>query len=379
MRTIYLDYNATTPIAPRAQELMLPYLSDCYGNPSSTHSLGRVSAEALEAARMKIGLLLGADMESIVFTSGGTESNNMAILGAMRNAPPNRRHLIISNVEHPATLEPARYLESQGYDLTIVPVDADGVVQPSAVEAALRDETWLVSIMHANNEIGTIQPIQEIARLCHKREVLVHTDAAQSAGKIPTLVQQLDVDLLSIAGHKIYSPKGIGALYVRPQVVLQRVLFGAGQERGCRAGTENVAFATALGESALLASESLTASSQRLQTIRDRLYEQLLAGVGPSLSVNGMQAERLPNTLSVNFPGVVGAEMLRRAPEICASTGAACHSGTVGISQTLAAIGLDEQVAQGTVRLSVGWYTTDEEIDRAASILLSAWETTRNA
>ena len=378
MRTIYLDYNATTPIAPRAQQMMLPFLAECYGNPSSVHSLGRASSEALEDARMKVGLLLGVDAETIAFTSGGTESSNMAILGAMYSAPAERRHLIISNIEHPATVEPARHLESQGWDLTIVPVEANGIISPAAIRAALRDETRLVSIMHANNEIGTIQPIREIAQACHERDVLVHTDAAQSAGKIPTMARELDVDLMTLAGHKVYAPKGIGALYIRPGVSISRVLFGAGQERGRRAGTENVAFATALGESALLASESLTVASERLSLLRDRLAEQLRSGVGDGISFNGEDAPRLPNTLSVNFPGVFGAEVLRRAPEICASTGAACHSGHVGISDTLAAIGLTEDVARGTIRLSVGWYTTEDEIDRAANSLISAWEAARD-
>lgn len=378
MRTIYLDYNATTPVAPSVQEAMLPFLTEHYGNPSSRHALGRACHEAVEDARGQVATLLGADREEIVFTSGGTESNNLALKGVLLlDSPSAGGHLVISALEHPAVVEPARFLERLGYDVTVVGCDRQGVVDPDAVEAALRPDTRLVSIMHASNEIGTLQPLAEICEVCRRNEVLVHTDAAQSVGKVRTMVDELGVDLLSIAGHKLYAPKGVGALYVRRGVALEPVLHGAGHESGLRAGTENVPYIVALGRAALLAYKSLDASQERLSLMRDRLYDRLAAGIGRGLTLNGHSPQRLPNTLSVNFPRVPGYELLSRIPELCASTGAACHAGEAGMSATLAAIGLSPERAAGTVRLSVGWYTSEEEIDRAASLLVAAWEDLR--
>ncbi|MBN2474256.1 MAG: cysteine desulfurase [Pirellulales bacterium] len=375
MRSIYLDYNATTPIAPAVQEVILPFLADHFGNPSSHHALGRACHEAVENARLCVARLLGVHRDEIIFTSGGTESNNLAIKGvALRHGLLGDGHLVLSAIEHPAVLEPARYLESLGYGLTLVGCDCRGVVDPRAVAAAIRPDTVLVSVMHANNEIGTIQPIRRIAEICHARDVLLHTDAAQTVGKIPTRVQELGVDLLSLAGHKMYAPKGIGALYVRRGIALEPVLHGAGHEGGLRAGTENVPFTIALGRAAMLADAHLDEAAKRLATLRDRLQQRLQEGTGDRLTVNAAGAERLPNTLSVNFPGRSGGALLRRIPELCASTGAACHSGSKNLSPTLAAIGLTPETTRGTVRLSVGWYTTEEEVDRAASLLLSAWE-----
>ncbi|HYW79464.1 MAG TPA: cysteine desulfurase family protein [Thermoguttaceae bacterium] len=375
MRPIYLDYNATTPIAPAVQEAMLPFLAQHFGNPSSNHTLGRACYEAVEDARLRVARLLGVDRDEIVFTSGGTESNNLAIKGvALRHAPAGSGHLVISTIEHPAVLEPARYLESLGYGLTLVDCDNQGVVDPEAVEAAIRPDTVLVSIMHANNEIGTVEPISQIAEICRARGVLVHTDAAQTVGKIPTRARELGVDLLSIAGHKMYAPKGIGALYVRRGVALESQMHGAGHERGMRAGTENVPFIVGLGRAASLAENSLTSSVDHLASLRDRLQRQLCEGIGKELVVNAARADRLPSTLSVNFPRVSASVMLRRIPELCASTGAACHSGSENLSATLAAIGLTARITRGTMRLSVGWYTTEEEIDRAVNLLVAAWE-----
>ncbi len=374
MRAIYLDYNATTPIAPAVQEAILPFLAEHYGNPSSNHTLGRACHEAVEDARLRVARLLGADRDEIIFTSGGTESNNLALKGvAFRHARGASGHVIISAVEHPAVIEPARWLESLGYSLTIVGCDSQGVVDPSAIEAAIRPDTVLVSVMHANNEIGTVQPIRQIAQRCRDRGVLVHTDAAQTVGKIPTRVRELGVDLLSLAGHKVYAPKGVGALYVRRGVDLEPLLHGAGHEGGLRAGTENVPYLVALGHAATLAEKHLADPGQ-LAMLRDRLEQRLRDGIGEDLSVNAARAQRLPNTLSVNFPRVTGSALLRRIPELCASTGAACHSGSEHLSPTLAAIGLTPELSRGTVRLSVGWFTTEEEIDRAVSLLLSAWE-----
>lgn len=375
MRSIYLDYNATTPIAPAVQEAVLPFLAEHFGNPSSHHSLGRACHEAVEDARLRVSRLLGADRDEIVFTSGGTESNNLAVKGvALRHARGATGHLVLSAVEHPAVIEPARYLESLGYGLTVVGCDSQGVVDPAAVEAAIRPDTVLVSVIHANNEIGTLQPIRQIAEVCRAHDVLLHTDAAQSVGKIRTRVQELGVDLFSVAGHKMYAPKGVGALYVRRGIPLEPVLHGAGHEGGLRAGTENVPFTVALGQAATLAEKALAGSSDHLASLRDRLARRLREGVGDELTENADRCDRLPNTLSVNFPGVSGSALLRRIPELCASTGSACHSGSDNLSPTLAAIGLTPEIARGTVRLSVGWYTTAEDIDRAASLLLSAWE-----
>jgi cysteine desulfurase len=321
---------------------------------------------------------LGADRDEIVFTSGGTEANNLAIKGVLlKFAPGGGGHIVISALEHEAVVAPAKFLERWGYDVSIVGCNRQGIVDPAGIEAALRHDTLLVSVMHANNEIGTIQPIAKIAKLCHERNVLVHTDASQSVGKIKTNVDELEVDLLSLTGHKFYAPKGVGALFVRRGVALEPVLHGAGHEGGLRAGTENVPFIVALGRAAVLAGKSLAESGERLAMLRDRLLERLREELGPDLMVHGEFAPRLPNTLSVSFPRVAAAELLARTPELCASTGAACHHHTMGMSPTLAALGLEMDDARGTIRLSVGWYTTEDEIDRAADLLLSAWEDLR--
>ena len=376
MRHIYLDYNATTPIAPSVVEAMLPFLSEHHGNPSSSHSLGRACQEAVAAAREQFAFLWGCDDFEGIFTSCGTESNNLAVKGILMNERPAAGgHLVISAIEHPAITEPANFLESLGYDVTIVPCSSAGVVDPDDIAQAIRPSTRLVSIMHANNETGVVQPIREISAICRERDVLLHTDAAQSLGKLPVAVDELGVDLLTLAGHKIYAPKGIGVLYVRRGTPLSPVQHGAGHEGGLRAGTENVPYIVGLGKAAALATKAVRESAPRMQTLRDKLLAELQAGIGEELSVNGMQAPRLPNTLSVNFPGVDGNELLAKVPEICASTGAACHSGQTHISATLAAMDVPIEVAQGAVRLSLGWYTSEEEVDRAASLLIHAWET----
>ncbi|MCY2995356.1 MAG: cysteine desulfurase family protein [Planctomycetota bacterium] len=375
MRGIYLDYNATTPVAPSVYEAMTPFLTEHYGNPSSSHALGRACREAMEDARSKIAVLLGADRDEIVFTSGATESNNLATQGLMmRDAPSLGGHLIISAVEHPAVAEPARYLERLGFDLTVVGCDAQGQVDPGRVTAAMRPNTRLVSIMHANNETGVLQPLREIADICHARNVRLHTDAAQTFGKIPTFVDELGVDLLSLAGHKCYAPKGIGALYIRRGVRLEPVLHGAGHEGGLRPGTENVASIVGLGQAARLAFRSLDESAERLAMLRDRLCAQLSEVIGERLVVNGRHAPRLPNTLSVNFLGISATELLARIPEMCVSTGSTCHSGLSGLSPTMAAMGIDPDDARGTVRFSVGWFTSEEDVARAADLVLGAWE-----
>jgi len=375
MRQIYLDYNATTPIAPSIQEAMLPFITEYYGNPSSTHALGRACQEAIEDARLQVAGILGADSDEVIFTSGGTESNNLALKGVMLREPVGSgAHLVISAFEHPAIEAPAKFLTQLGYELTVVPVNSDGVVDPEAVEAALRPDTKLVSIMHANNELGTVQPIREISEICRAREVLLHTDAAQTVGKIGTYVNELGVDLLTVAGHKLYAPKGVGALFVKQGVALEPFMHGAGHEGGLRAGTENTPYIVALGKATALAVRGLGENGDRMAALRDRLLDRLTKGIGDELTVHGGRAERLPNTLSVNLPRVHGADVLAQIPEICASTGSACHSGTTNLSASLRAIGLTAEQAQGTVRLSVGWYTSEEDIDRAASKILGVWE-----
>ena len=375
MKPIYLDYNATTSIAPSVQEAMLPFLAEYYGNPSSDHALGRACHEAIEDARGQVASLLGADRDEIFFTSGGTESNNLAIKGVvMRTVPAVDGHLVISAIEHPAVVEPARYLERLGFDLTVVPCNDQGVVDPENVERALRKDTRLVSVMLANNEIGTIQPIREMADACRAQGVLIHTDAAQAVGKIRTLVDELGVDMLSLAGHKFYAPKGVGALYVRRGTALEPIIHGAGHESGLRSGTENTPYIVGLGKAAVMVAKSIDDAVDRMALLRDRLLERLEDGVGGGVTVNGRMAPRLPNTLSVALPGVSGPDLLLETPEICASTGAACHSGGDDASLTLKAIGVPPDVARGTVRLSVGWYTSEEQIDRAAELLIAAWD-----
>jgi cysteine desulfurase len=373
VRSIYLDYNATTPLAPAVQEGMLPFLAEHYGNPSSGHAVGRAAHAAVEDARSRVAQLLGAAADEIVFTSGGTESNNQALKGLFYLQPTERRHLVITAFEHPAIQVPAAFLRRQGATVTAVGCDRKGAISPSDVEDALRPESFLVSVMLANNEIGSIQPLRAIAEVCHARGVLVHTDAAQAIGKIPVNVQQLGVDLLTIAGHKLYAPKGVGALYIRRGVQLEPLLHGAGHERGLRAGTENVAQVAGLGIAAELAARSLELAARRVEMLRDRLWERLEESI-PGISWNAQGAELLPNTLSVNFPQVSGQALLARVPEICASTGAACHTGEALLSDTQRAIGLAPDVARGTVRFSLGRYNDEVEIDRAASLITAAWE-----
>lgn len=373
---IYLDYNATTPLAPCVQEGMLPFLAEHFGNPSSGHALGKAAHAAVDDARVQVAQLLGAASDEILFTSGGTESNNLALKGLFDVAPAGRRHLVISAFEHPAVAAPAKYLERRGAAVTTVGCDARGVVDPAEVAAAIRPDTFLVSVMLANNEIGAIQPLSAIANICRERGVILHTDAAQAVGKIPIDVTRLNVDLLTVAGHKLYAPKGVGALYVRRGVRLEPLLHGAGHEAGLRAGTENVAQIVGLGIASEFASRHLGNSRPRLESLRDRLWSQLRESI-PGISWNGAGAAMLPNTLSVNFPRVRGSALLARLPDICASTGAACHSGEASLSATQRALGLLPQIAEGTVRFSVGLYNAEAEIDRAANQIIAAWETLR--
>jgi cysteine desulfurase len=374
VRQIYLDFNATTPILSSVLEAMNPYLQVHYGNSSSSHSLGLAAREGIEDARRKVAAMLGCDSDEVVFTSCGTESNNLAIKGLLFSGNPGSKgHLVVSAIEHAAVMNPARFLERLGYELTVVPCDSDGVVHAESVQKALRPNTRLVSIMHANNEVGAIQPIEEIAELCHQQNVLIHTDAAQSIGKISTFVEDLKVDLLTIAGHKFYAPKGVGALYVRKGVCLEPLLHGASHEMGMRGGTLNTPFIVGLGEAAHWVGKQRDESADRMRALRDRFEAQLRHGI-PELIVNAEQAPRLPNTSSLTFPRVNGFELLKRIPELCASLGTACHGPESAISSTLKAMGCTGKHSDGTVRFSLGWQTAETEIDRAVSLLLDAWE-----
>lgn len=370
---IYLDHNATTPIAPEVLEAMLPWLREHHGNPSSSHAYGRRAAQAVDTARAQVAQLIGAQPDEVVFTGCATEANNLALLGVARAIGSTRRHLVLSGIEHPAVAAPAMALREQGWDVTVLPVDGFGLVSASALQQALRPDTALVSIMHANNEVGTLQPIAAIAEFTHARGILLHTDAAQSAGKLLLDVEALGVDLLTLAGHKFNAPKGVGALYVRAGTPIRSITYGADQEHSLRPGTENVALVVALGAAAALAGASLPALTTQLLTLRDRLHAQLRADV-PGLRLNGHPDQRLPNTLHVSFPGVSGRSLLVEADgTVAASVGSACHSEHDAVSGVLAAMGFDAERARGAVRLSVGRTTQVADIDGAAGALAAAW------
>ena len=368
MPVIYLDYNATTPVDPRVLEAMLPYLREQFGNPSSSHAYGQAAHEAVDLARGQVAGLLGARPDEIVFTGGGSEADNLALKGIAEARRERGDHIITSQIEHPAVIQTCRYLERHGYRVTYLPVDRYGVVDPQDVERAITSSTILITIMHANNETGSIQPVADIGRIARAHDVLVHTDAAQSVGKIPAQVDELNVDLLTVAGHKLYAPKGVGALYVRHGVQLEPLIHGAGHESGRRAGTENVPYIASLGEACRIAGENLTEAAERLRGLRDRLYEGLVAG-GAQVRLNGHPIERLPNTLNVSFVGLDGEALLSAVPEIAASTGSACHAGRTDPSGVLLAMGVQPDIALGAVRFSLGRWTTAEEIDRAAALI----------
>jgi len=370
---IYFDYNATTPIAPEVLAAMLPYLNEHFGNPSSSHPYGIKARQAVARAREAVAALIGAQTDEVFFTGSATEANNVALLGAARIAPPHKRHLIVSAIEHPAVMAPAEYLKTLGWEVTKLPVDGYGRTDPEDLRQALRSETFLVSVMHANNEIGTIQPIAELASIARNHGCLIHTDAAQSAGKVALDVDELGVDLLTLAGHKFYAPKGVGALYVRRGTSLTGILHVAEQEHGLRPGTENVPHIVALGAAAALAAERLNEAAPRIRALRDALHTRLADGV-PGLVLNGHAEFRLPNTLHVSFPRVTGRALLADAAAVvAASVGSACHSEGDAVSGVLAAMGVDAARAIGAIRLSAGWMTRMQDIERAADALIAAW------
>ncbi|MBL1102027.1 cysteine desulfurase family protein [Streptomyces coffeae] len=371
---VYLDYNATTPVDPRVAEAMLPYLTDFFGNPSSSHPFSQELRRALTEARAQVADLIGAGPGEIVFTGSGSEADLLALRGAVLASGSPHPHVITQATEHPAVLETCRALERlHGARVTVLPVDGDGLLSPAALADAFTEDTMLVSVMAANNETGALQPIAELATLAHARGALFHCDAAQAVGKIPLDVGDLGVDLLTIVGHKMYAPKGAAALYVRDGVRLEPVVYGGGQERGLRAGTENVALAVALGTAAQLAAAELTdGTPARIAALRDDLHQRLAAALPGRVHLNGPEKNRLPNTLNVSMEGVLGHELLTVVGEIAASTGSACHSGTHTPSPVLTAMGLDTARALGALRLCLGRWSTAGDIETAAAALIQA-------
>jgi cysteine desulfurase len=368
---IYLDYNASTPLAPEVEEVLTRVFREVHGNALSTHRYGLAAREIVEQARGEVASLLGAEPDEIVFTSGGTEANNAAILGVAEAASDRGRHLVVTAIEHASVEQPCRLLEARGWGVTRVPVDPHGRIDPRAVESAIRPDTVLVSVMHANNETGVIQPLPAVARAARAKGVLVHTDAAQTVGKVRVDVAELGVDLLTIAGHKLYAPQGIGALYLKRGTPFAPFLRGAGHQNNRRSGTESVALSAALGAACALAQRELEVRGARLQEMRDRL-EALLRKAVPGLVVHGGEAKRLPNTLYAAFPSVDANDLLARAPGVATGSGAACHSGKPEPSKVLLAMGVKPEIARATLRLTTGRSTTAEEIDEAAAEIVAA-------
>jgi len=371
-KPIYLDYNGTTPHEPEVIEAMRPFLETEFGNPSSSHWYGIRPGQAVDMARKQVAHLLNCKANEVIFTSGGTESNNHAIRGTAMALRDKGNHIITSAFEHPAVLEVCSFLAKNGFEITCLPVGANGLVDPHDVEKSIRPTTTLITIMHANNEVGTVQPIEEISAIAKNHRIVMHTDAAQSVGKLPTDVQQLGVDLLSVAGHKVYAPKGSGALYIKPPLVVEKFCFGAGQEMGQRAGTENVLEIVGLGKACDIAARNLPRHMEHMQQLRDRLH----AGIrqcSSAVRLNGHPVKRLPNTLSLSFKGLEANRILEEIGlEVAASAGAACHSETITVSHVLKAMGVSLDWAKGTVRFSLGRMTTAEEIDRAIQVVVDA-------
>src|SRR5579863_8055163 len=361
MTPIYLDYNASTPIDPAVGAAMWPFLAGDFGNPSSGHWAAAPAKAALEKARGQIAALLGCEADEVVFTSGGSEANNLALKGAYFARRDRGDHIITTRIEHPAIIEPCRFLERLGARISYLPVDGFGRVDPDDLSRAITPRTILISIMHANNEVGTIQPIEECARIARERGVLFHTDAAQSVGKIATDVNELGVDLLSIAGHKLYAPKGVGALFVRRGATLEPLIHGAGHESGRRAGTESALLAAGFGKACQLAQDRRGMAA--VQHLRDLFWDRLRSAFGNRVVLNGHPERRLPNTLNVSFVGHVGADILEQMPNVAASTGSACHAGRITLSPVLEAMGIGPEVGVGAIRLSLGRSTTQDEIE----------------
>jgi len=364
---IYLDFNASTPIAPDVAKAMEPFFSQHFGNPSSQHWAGIPAKEAVEHAREQVADLLQCSPGEIVFTSGGSESNNHAIKGVFFALREKGNHIVTTQIEHPAVANPCRFLERLGAKVTFVPVDRYGRVDPDDIQKAITPKTVLISVMHANNEVGTIQPIEEISKIAKEQGIIFHTDAAQSVGKIATKVDELDVDLLSIAGHKLYAPKGIGALYIRKGTLIEPLIHGAGHESGRRAGTENVLLIVGLGKACEIAERYL--GDDKIRNLRDHFWHLLQENFGEEVVLNGHPVHRLPNTLNMSFVGKAGGEILSQLDGVAASTGAACHSGSVELSPVLKAMGISKEVGMGAIRFSLGRMTSIQEVERVVYLL----------
>ena len=376
-RFIYLDHNATTRVDQEAVKAMMPYLKDEFGNPSSGYLLGMRAKEGLERAREEVALLLGCQNQEIVFTSGGSESNNMVLKGLIDFIRPEKFHIITSAVEHPAILNPLLFLMELGVKVTVLPVDPLCRVDPEAVKKAILPQTTLITIMLANNETGTLQPIKEISKIGREHGIPIHTDAAQAVGKMEVDVNDLGVDFLSVAGHKLYAPKGVGALYIRNGQDLTPLIHGAGQEYGKRPGTENIILAAGLGAACRIAKKRLKSDYQNMETLRNRLQELLFKGLD-DLVLNGHPEKRLPNTLNIAVPGIEGGLILEGLPKIMASTGAACHDRIVKLSHVLSAMGVAPEIGMGALRFSVGRSNTFEQIEEAAGLIINQVKWMRN-
>jgi cysteine desulfurase NifS/selenium donor protein len=372
MESIYLDYNATTPIDPRVADVMRPFLEELFGNPSSIHAEGIKAKEAVENARKQVALMLNCHSDEIVFTSGGTESNNFAIKGIAFANRNRGNHIITSCIEHPSVMEVCHYLEEQGFTVTYLPVDESGQVDPADVRKNISSSTILITIMHANNETGTTQPVEEIGRIARDQGIPFHSDAAQSAGKIEVKVEKMGVDLLSLAGHKIYAPKGVGALYIRRGVHLEKLIHGADHEQNLRAGTENVISIVGFGKACKIIADGPSPKSNELNDLRDFLFRQLKNEI-PEIKLNGHPEKRLPNTLNISFPGVEATLLLDKMAPVAASAGAACHSGSEVISPVLSAMKVPDNLAMGSVRFSLGRMTIRSEIETAIPIIINAY------
>ncbi|MEH7547995.1 MULTISPECIES: cysteine desulfurase family protein [Bacillaceae] len=362
MEKIYLDYNASTPLAPEVVDAMQPLLTDFYGNPSALHWAGKPVKELLQNAREQVADLIGSSAREIIFTSGGSEANNLALKGFYFKNRHKGSHIITSKIEHPAVMNPCQFLEQVGAKVTYLGVDPYGRVLPEEVEKAITDETILISIMHSNNETGTLQPIKEIGKIAERYGIVFHTDASQSAGKVAINVHELNVDLLTIAGHKLYAPKGVGALYIKNGIELEPLIHGAGHEFGLRAGTENTLLAVGLGKACELAKQQ--EGNPDLKNLTNYFWSQLMDAFGEQIVLNGHPEQRLPNTLNVSFVRKIGQDLLAAIPSLAASTGSACHAGRIELSPVLKEMGVTKEVGMGAIRFSLGRYTTKDEIDQ---------------
>ena len=367
MENIYMDYNASTPLAPEVVGTMKPLLQDYYGNPSALHWSGKPVKEFLHKAREQVAELIACSPGEIIFTSGGSEANNLALKGFYFKNKHKGNHIITSKVEHPAIVSPCKFLEQVGARITYVGVDRYGRVSPEEIEKAITKETILITVMHSNNEIGTLQPIKEIGAIAERNGIAFHTDASQSVGKVPVQVNDLKVDMLTIAGHKLYAPKGIGALYIRDGIQLEPLIHGAGHEFGLRAGTENTLLAVGLGKACEIASKEVR--NHRIKDLTDYFWGQLKGMFGEQILLNGHPEERLPNTLNVSFVNKIGQELLESIPSLAASTGSACHAGSIELSPVLKEMNVPEEVGMGAIRFSLGRNTTKEEIDKVIILL----------